>query len=366
MPIEIIPESVRSTSLKIYNLSVIQSFGIGSLIENSRLQIMSGIKFEAIEQASSTQDTRTTANCLIKSEFVGKPKQSSILSTSSEFPTQETDIKAHSVASSSSRQVIQGSTDQKASLSNCHNTMETHLSTTINQSCRCGVCSKVFEIKSDLVNHSCFRTKSSKCKLCPKKFENKSKLNNHMYFVHSGIVWACDKCEKVFSVKGSLTNHKRKFHVGPKRSHPYSCELCPQRFREASIATDHLMHNHYGIRPFSCQKCPKRFTKKVKLDIHLRTHTGIKPFTCTICKKSFSQKSRLTSHMSIHSGVKPHSCEVCKRKFRLKEHVKRHMAVHSSAKIHSCEICQRGFKRKYALKRHHRIHKVVPTIEALM
>eukprot|EP01083_Nonionella_stella_P144391 450763_1 len=340
---------------------------------------MSGIKSEAIEQASSTQDTRTTANCLIKSEFVVKPAETCgnapctlvnpentrIMSTSSEFPKQESDIKAHSVASSSSRQVIQGSTDQKASLSNCHNTMENHLDSTIKQSCRCGVCSKVFETKADLVNHSCFRTKSFKCKLCPKKFENKSKLNNHTNSVHSGIVWACDNCEKVFSMKGSLTNHKRKFHVGPKRSHPYSCELCPKRFRSAGIATRHLMHNHYGIRPFSCQKCPKRFTKKVKLDIHLRTHTGIKPFACTICKQNFRQKSTLTGHMATHS-MKPHmySCDVCKRKFRSKQYIKQHMLIHTGEKPHSCKICHIGFRHRTQLRRHQRIHTVVPGIEA--
>ncbi len=132
----------------------------------------------------------------------------------------------------------------------------------------CNMCGKVFNQKSNLVQHQkvCFNEENSKiaCKLCGKKIKLESDMRRHMKTHSDEKNFDCDECDKKFREKSDLQRHKL---------------------------------THRGEQPFECTLCSERFTQKKSLVAHIRIHTGARPFKCNKCDKSFSRNDVLKSHI---------------------------------------------------------------------
>ena len=115
-----------------------------------------------------------------------------------------------------------------------------------------------------------------------------------------------------------------------------------------------------------CQQCDKDYSRKMDLNIHIKTiHEKIKPerIPCTLCTH-IGAKNNMKRHMaSVHQGVR-HKCDTCDKEFTQKKTLEYHVEnVHQGVK-HKCDICNSQYTHKATLREHKKLHlkKDLPTL----
>ncbi|XP_028411512.1 zinc finger protein 180-like isoform X2 [Dendronephthya gigantea] len=160
----------------------------------------------------------------------------------------------------------------------------------------------------------------------------------------------CGVCSKTFSTRGNLVRHKRT-HTGIK---PYKCDICEGRFFRSSHLEEHKI-THTGEKPFQCDVCNKKFTRSGHLIVHKKTHSVEKPYECGICKQRFSLMTDLADHKNKHAEEK-YECDICHQVFTQSGAITRHRRIHTGEKPYKCDICQQTFARANSLRRHSLTH----------
>ena len=147
----------------------------------------------------------------------------------------------------------------------------------------------------------------SKSELEEDLHSNESRINGHEkqeITDKSDQSFVCKICSEKFAVKSELIVHVR-FCSRTHLKKVYQCEYCPRTFSKKVVFDQHT-RTHTGEKPFPCTICPKRLATKVSLDFHLKTHeeNRERPLACHICNKTFHTKSSLTNHLDTHSSDK--------------------------------------------------------------
>lgn len=137
-----------------------------------------------------------------------------------------------------------------------------------------------------------------KCPKCPVILDTKYKRRQHLAIVHndSSKKFSCDACSKLFFLKSRLVEHKLRVHVKEKY---FTCEICGFKVFNKDQLTKHKV-KHDDARPFQCEICKKCFQRKKTLEFHRRIHTNDKRYACKDCDKAFVQFTSLKSHIRVH------------------------------------------------------------------
>jgi KRAB domain-containing zinc finger protein len=150
---------------------------------------------------------------------------------------------------------------------------------------KCLFCTKIFEIKADLINHLLTH-------------ETHEDLNN----------FQCDQCTRACRTRKSLYFHKRKKHP-PNR---YQCHHCFSIMKTKHKMKKHL-YCHFQIpqnladadeyvesKNYQCVQCSEYFAKKTGLEYHNKCKHSIETFKCLYCSKTFKYKPHLVRHQKNH------------------------------------------------------------------
>lgn len=94
----------------------------------------------------------------------------------------------------------------------------------------------------------------------------------------------------------------------------YKCEVCALPFNNKSKFSKHKK-THDNSKPFKCKECLQTFSKKLYLNVHLRSHIKQedKKFSCKVCEKQFSFEYLLKQHEYKHKEEKPFPCTKCNK-----------------------------------------------------
>lgn len=141
-----------------------------------------------------------------------------------------------------------------------------------------------------------------------------------MVALHTGKNIECDVpgCDKKFTRRSYLILHKRD-HAGERK---YSCDRCPNQYKQKSHLDRHIEASHLGIRhKCSFPGCSAEFSKSWSLKMHKFTHTsepGQLPYQCDICEQGFQRRDKLLKH---HAKFHPHDKSAIKESLEIKEPV---------------------------------------------
>lgn len=128
-----------------------------------------------------------------------------------------------------------------------------------------------------------------------------------MAALHTGKNIECDEpgCNKKFTRRSYLLLHKRD-HAGERK---YSCDRCPNHYKQKSHLDRHIEASHLGIR-HKCNflGCTSEFSKSWSLKMHKFVHTTEAdklPYQCETCKIGFQRRDKLLKHRTkLHPGEK--------------------------------------------------------------
>ncbi|XP_077290375.1 uncharacterized protein LOC143914156 [Arctopsyche grandis] len=161
-------------------------------------------------------------------------------------------------------------------------------------------------------------------------------------------MYQCDICSKVFAMRSGLIQHIA-IHTD---SNIFVCEICGRGFSRRDYLSSHL-YTHTGEKKHACTKCEYRASQRSSLVLHERTHTGLRPYTCEVCGKTYISGSKLIDHKRQHDRVKNHKCEICSKCFAFKTGLEEHITVtHNGLKKFKCSVCNVSYGRKRNLTRH--------------
>ena len=195
---------------------------------------------------------------------------------------------------------------------------------------KCPTCDKTFsteQAKEKHIRNIHLRT-SFKCKLCDATFPKKGDMIVHIKREHSDVdkPYNCHICEKSFRtqvlLKGHMNSHEEKQVV---------CDDCGKSFKSKHYLTCHVNDVHKKILKFSCDQCDFKCTRSDILSRHMIDHTGIYPFNCSTCGKGFKSGAELKKHEDKHlpDDLKyKFTCQYCgsmfTRKVNMEVHIKSH------------------------------------------
>jgi len=226
----------------------------------------------------------------------------------------------------------------------------------VNPEYRCNVCSKVFQVETDLVNHMSSHKMKVSCNVCGQTFSKMSKLKKHG-LDHSDDprrTHKCNTCNAAFLENNALLNHLLRAHSG------IPCAVCKEIFRTHTDYKDHKL-NCGPKEGYNCPVCKKGFLTKDGFEYHMKFHSiKSNSFNCPKCDKPFRSKRVLRRHMLIHSSVRKHKCEICSKAFERPDKLKRHLLCHTTERQHECGECSKAFSRRDHLKRHRLTHVLEP------
>ena len=173
------------------------------------------------------------------------------------------------------------------------------------------------------------------CGFIPKCF-TASNLKRHIETHFPGtkpvVKVSCHICGKVVQ-KGSL-----QFHIKSHDQMPgtFVCPDCGKGFKNARYLKDHVDSEHKGIKKYSCDQCGFRTNRSDVFKIHMIDHTGIFPHNCSTCGKGFKTRGELNNHEDTHLPDEQKykfSCQFCGSKFTRKVNLDVHIkSQHSNKK----------------------------------
>ncbi|CAL8339173.1 zinc finger protein 1035 [Gadus morhua] len=241
------------------------------------------------------------------------------------------------------------------------------------------------------------------CPECGKVCNNGANLDRHMKAHGIDKTYPCLECSKRFPTLGKLLVHK-KHHK--KRSRPFLCKICSQRFWSNKSLLGHFSENHPKELYF-CKLCSRHYTLKGSLIRHYKKRHRIRQldqyidcseneesidhgsievnasggsdkdgktdedgdgedysegsdsdaapyFPCHVCGKTFLTSENLEDHQRCHLGEKPHECAECGKCFFQASQLLQHQRTHTSE--FQCQTCHRGFVSLFALRKHKHTH----------
>ena len=103
-------------------------------------------------------------------------------------------------------------------------------STNTNYNRKCRKCDKVFQHRSEFVDHIKKEHKSTlKCTRCDERFNENHKLEEHIHLNHDKCPqYKCVTCDKVFAMEWRLKKHKEGHNIRRKKCHYYNNQKpCP-------------------------------------------------------------------------------------------------------------------------------------------
>lgn len=82
----------------------------------------------------------------------------------------------------------------------------------------------------------------------------------------------------------------------------YCCMFpgCGKTYNTKFNLKRHVDSKHLKLKTFRCDVCSHEFSSKQNLVEHRYLHTGSTPFTCTLCPLKFRQASQLSLHKRVH------------------------------------------------------------------
>lgn len=136
-------------------------------------------------------------------------------------------------------------------------------------------------------------------------FTESSTRRKHMLVHNPNKQFKCDMCDKAFSRKINLNVHiKTHYRQQGLLAEGDVVQECPVCFKTITYNFKQHMRNHERGKAYACKLCDARFHQSNSLRAHMSKHTGKKEYCCTVCLKEFSMSSNLTKHMRIHTGEK--------------------------------------------------------------
>ncbi|XP_029298007.1 zinc finger protein 62 homolog [Cottoperca gobio] len=226
------------------------------------------------------------------------------------------------------------------------------------------------------------RPKNQYCVHCNKIFHNRWKLKEHER-IHTGETpYTCSMCPKKFRINQSLKKHKMRIHKdqmkssGTNKNHARTKPLektednredlnSPRKDRSRAIHHNDVQRDRSpDISPsskwqtmgkrcpngFICLLCQKLSKNMSRLIEHFRTHTGEKPLKCDQCSAKFRSHGQLSKHKKGCCNPKQSQCAKCKKKYYSQNKYNRH--VLNCNRDHSCKVCGKGFFTKGRLGKH--------------
>ncbi|PWA28125.1 hypothetical protein CCH79_00018247 [Gambusia affinis] len=195
-----------------------------------------------------------------------------------------------------------------------------------------------------------------KCNFCSKTFSTMSALNGHSRVHLERRPASCHLCPKLFDLKSDLVDHRKRHGDASTGSLGYSCKLCGKTFAlESSLKTHEKTHAATDC-PFTCQICHKTFQTYQNLMNHRKTHGTVGSFVCSLCNMSFLSEDALKVHMIVHSNQTAYKCSQCGRCFKRLAYLVNHIKTHSAVQQCVCTICGQVSNGQEALEDHMRIH----------
>lgn len=182
---------------------------------------------------------------------------------------------------------------------------------------KCPKCDKTIQ-QEYLAKHirSAHSDQEYPCNICGKVYSCKRFLYEHQKYVHMEKDTECDVCHKMFKGLAAMQKHKRMIHTDKK---PYSCNLCPGRFRTNVDLKRHLsQHEDASIYCYQCPKCERRFKTSKTLNGHERAvHRRAGRLQCKWpgCNRILNDRATFKKHYCIHTGERPNKCPLCDRAF---------------------------------------------------
>ncbi|XP_044585016.1 zinc finger protein 501-like isoform X1 [Cotesia glomerata] len=190
------------------------------------------------------------------------------------------------------------------------------------------------------------------CDVCPSKFRFERYLKQHKRIIHTEKKrFSCVNCSSAFRTRTHLNRHMI-CHSGEQ---PYACDICRSQFRRRGSLKKHMLI-HKEEKPYQCNICSLKFRHRDYLNSHVRIHSTEKPFACSVCSSQFRHRSTLNMHLKSHEQEEPCVCAICSAKFRNKKNLREHMRIHVGNKPHKCVICSARFLKKSLLEKHTRVH----------
>uniref|UniRef100_A0A3Q3F2J6 Zinc finger protein 11-like n=1 Tax=Labrus bergylta TaxID=56723 RepID=A0A3Q3F2J6_9LABR len=193
------------------------------------------------------------------------------------------------------------------------------------------------------------------CSLCPEKFRSSNCLTVHLRKHTGEKPFLCWQCGKSYRSASELT-----VHMGThSEEKPWACTQCDMAYRTKLQLTNHVEQIHIGVR-YPCNSCGKQFMKETSLKRHELIHSGERPHQCTVCGKTFLTANELRLHNRYHTGERPYKCEECGKAFIQSGYLKSHMRIHTGEKPFKCDVCDKSFRLSYHMKKHQRTHSGKP------
>ncbi|GAB0093199.1 hypothetical protein DMENIID0001_082750 [Sergentomyia squamirostris] len=172
----------------------------------------------------------------------------------------------------------------------------------------CTNCKDRFTSFEDLSKHintaGLCKNQEYKCTTCSKVFNTRKKLYQHTTTHRKRSPQVCDLCGKIYGSRFNLENHKSSVHGYPVEESDtaiYRCRLCSSEFTTRVDLFRHIEnHGPSSTHTNLCEKCGKCFMTNEALRAHSRIHTTIpQSFNCPKCLKIFNRKKSLMSHKCI-------------------------------------------------------------------